>query len=85
MTSTLIARCGLSPHPAGHVVNLRSLTNFKIIISLGGFEQAVNLVDKKSKKVTGTWDYWKILSSCGFLQAQSSYLDNQSVCRLPNS
>ena len=44
-----------------------------ITVSLrGGFEQAANSVDKNSKKSTGTLDYRKHLSRCGFLQSQSS-------------
>ena len=49
---------------------------------LGGFEQAANLVDKNSKKSTGTLDHRKLLSGCGFLQSRSSPGNEKCADRL---
>ena len=43
----------------------------------GGFEQAGNSVDKNSKKSTGTFDHWKLLSKCRLLQARSSHCNEK--------
>ena len=63
---------------------LRAALRARALSLLGGFEQAANLVDKNSKKSTGTLDRWKLLSRCGFLQPQSSHC-NEKVCGSSNN
>ena len=42
-------------------------------LCLSCFEQLSNAVGENSEKFTGTFDHWKLLSRCGFLQTHSKY------------